>query len=77
MIYAATGHQPFGSPDSNLIALYRKVLEGQPDLSDVPSELRPLLSAGLAKNPAERPTARELLAGLTGQKAPITDQKEH
>ena len=77
MVYAATGHQPFGSPDSNLIALYRKVLEGQPDLSDVPSELRPLLSAGLAKNPAERPTARELLAGLTGQKAPITDQKEH
>jgi serine/threonine protein kinase len=67
MVYAATGHQPFGSPDSNLIALYRKVLEGEPDLSGVPSDLSPLLSAGLAKDPAERPTARKLLAGLTGQ----------
>jgi eukaryotic-like serine/threonine-protein kinase len=69
MVYAATGHQPFGSPDTNLIALYRKVLEGEPDLGDVPQELRPPLSAALAKDPAGRPTARQLLASLTGQTA--------
>ncbi len=66
MVYAVTGHQPFGTPDTHLIALYRKILEGQPDLARVPVDLRMILEAAFAKEAGARPTARHLLAFLTG-----------
>ena len=66
MVYAATGHQPFGGRDTHMIALYRKVLEGQPNLADVPVDLHAILEAAFAKEAAARPTARHLLAFLTG-----------
>ena len=66
MVYAATGHQPFGGPDTNMIALYRKVLEGQPNLADVPVDLHAILEAAFAKETVARPTARQILAFLTG-----------
>jgi eukaryotic-like serine/threonine-protein kinase len=76
MVYAATGHQPFGGPDTNLVALYRKVLEGQPDLTDVPAGLHVILEAALAKEASVRPTARSVLAYLTGNSAIVGDASE-
>jgi serine/threonine protein kinase/cold shock CspA family protein len=73
MVYAATGHQPFGGPDTNMIALYRKVLEGQPNLADVPGDLHAILEAAFAKDAAARPTARHLLAFLTGSRGVVGD----
>ena len=68
MVYAATGHQPFGGPDTHIIALYRQVLEGQPNLADVPAELRGILETAFTKEATPRPTARQLLALLTGSR---------
>jgi len=76
VVYASTGHQPFGGPDTNMIALYRKVLEGQPNLTDVPAELHSILEAAFAKEPTARPTARDLLALLTGNSHVVGDPKE-
>ncbi len=73
MVYAATGHQPFGGPDTHMIALYRKVLEGQPNLADVPIDLYEILESALAKEAAARPTARHLLTFLTGNRWGVAD----
>jgi serine/threonine protein kinase/cold shock CspA family protein len=73
MVYAATGHQPFGGPDTHMIALYRKVLEGQPNLADVPVDLHAILEAAFAKEASARPTARHLLAFLTGSRRVVGD----
>jgi serine/threonine protein kinase len=61
--YAASGQSPFGSGASDAI-LYRIVHEA-PDISAVPPGLRPLVEAALAKDPAARPAAPQLLAQLT------------
>ncbi|MBG0818049.1 serine/threonine protein kinase [Planomonospora sp. ID82291] len=62
---AATGSSPFASrtvPE----ALYR-VVHDTPDLGALDAELRTLTAAALDKDPAARPTARELLSGLVGR----------
>src|SRR6516165_3880485 len=61
--YAATGQPPFGTGDTHAI-LYR-VIHDDPDIGGVPQPLRPLVAAALAKDPARRPTARQLLDQLT------------
>ncbi|MGD0558683.1 MAG: SAVMC3_10250 family protein [Streptosporangiaceae bacterium] len=63
MVYATTGHQPFGTA-SCLATVWYQILDHQPDLTDVPAQLRGILSAALSKNPAARPTARELASRL-------------
>ena len=61
--YAASGQPPFGTgPPESII--YR-ILRAAPDLITVPAELRPLVAAALAKEPANRPGARDLLDKLT------------
>lgn len=61
--YAASGEPPFGTGPADAI-LYR-IIHDSPDISAVPQELRPLVGAALAKAPAERPSARDLVAQLT------------
>ena len=61
--YAATGHSPFGTGDTNAV-LYR-VLYADPDIAAVPEPLKPLVEAALAKDPGDRPAAHELLDRLT------------
>ncbi|MBK3635480.1 protein kinase [Streptomyces sp. MBT97] len=66
LVYAATGHSPFSRAGEQIPAaslLYRVVHE-EPDLTGVPAELAPLLTACLAKDPAARPTADRLGAWL-------------
>jgi eukaryotic-like serine/threonine-protein kinase len=62
--YAASGQQPFGTGTSDVI-LYR-ILHGAPDVAAVPDSLRPQVTAALARDPAARPSAAELLSQLTG-----------
>lgn len=62
LTYAATGDEPFGLGSTQAL-LYRVVHE-PPDLTTVPSQLRPLVSACLAKDPGHRPTTAQLLSRL-------------
>ena len=57
--YAGTGRTPFGG-DSPLSTAGR-ILTAEPDLSGLSGPLRDFVSHALSKNPADRPTARELL----------------
>lgn len=59
LTFAATGRRPFGDGPDHVIG-YRVVME-DPDLTGVPASLLPLIEAGLAKNPDDRPTVQELL----------------
>ena len=60
LTFAVTGRGPFGQGSRPELA-YRLVY-GPPDLGQVPARLRPLVGHCLAKDPARRPTADEVLA---------------
>lgn len=62
--YAASGQPPFGTGTSDAI-LYR-ILHAEPDIAAVPDTLQPMVQSALAKEPQNRPAARDLLAWLTG-----------
>src|SRR5579859_2542536 len=62
LAYAASGAGPFGAGPA--VALAFRVVHAAPDLSGVPEQLRPLIAHCLVKDPAGRPTPRELLASL-------------
>lgn len=62
LVFAATGHGPFGVGDG-VQMLWRVVYE-DPRLGDLPERLRPLIAACLSKDPAARPSTDLLLADL-------------
>jgi serine/threonine protein kinase len=69
--YAGTGRPPFGEGRPEAV-LFRIVHEA-PDLDGVDPDLRPLVEAGLTKDPSARPGPTELirrLAGLPTSKVP-------
>ncbi|WP_246268607.1 serine/threonine-protein kinase [Nonomuraea typhae] len=62
LCFAVTGRTPFGEgPDAGV--LYR-VVHDEPQLDGVPAELRDLIAHCLAKDPAHRPTPRDLVTRL-------------
>ena len=63
IVYAASGHPPFGTGTPESIMF--RILHATPDLISVPAEVRPLVAVTLAKDPGNRPSARELLDSLT------------
>lgn len=66
MAYAATGRHPFNrDPD--------RIKSGEPDLELFEESWRPLFRRCLAKEPAERPTAREILRLLAPERLPPGD----
>lgn len=62
LAFAASGNGPFGAGASH--ALIYRVVHEPPTMEGVPGELRPLIERCLAKDPADRPTASDLLASL-------------
>jgi eukaryotic-like serine/threonine-protein kinase len=62
LTFAATGTGPFGTGSTP--ALMYRVVHQEPDISQLPGQLRPLAERCLAKDPGSRPTAAGLLAEL-------------
>ncbi|MFI6290381.1 serine/threonine-protein kinase [Nonomuraea sp. NPDC050790] len=60
--YAASGHHPFGRGETDVIM--RRIMLEPPRLDAVPAMLRPAVEAALAKEPADRPRAADLLRAL-------------
>ncbi|MEV6597828.1 protein kinase [Actinoplanes sp. NPDC051346] len=60
--HAATGRTPFAGDTPPATAM--RILTRQPDLDGVTGPLRDLVERALAKDPADRPTARQLLDAL-------------
>ncbi|WP_199485410.1 serine/threonine-protein kinase [Actinomadura craniellae] len=64
IVYAATGAPPFGQ--DAIPAVINRILNGEPELGALPEPLRGLVTACLAKDPAARPTAERIVAGMLG-----------
>jgi serine/threonine protein kinase len=69
LTFAATGEGPFGT--GSPAALIYRVIHRPADLGHVPQEVRGLVERCLIKDPALRPTARDVLAA-TGAPRPLT-----
>lgn len=59
---AATGHEPFGSGETQ--ERIRRVRAGEYEVDGVPDDLRGLVESALAVDPARRPDAEELVRAL-------------
>jgi serine/threonine protein kinase len=69
LTFAASGQGPFGT--GLTAALVYRVVHSPPSLEKVPEEIRPLVERCLAKDPAQRPTAGDVLHETgTAQPAP-------
>ncbi|MEV0096516.1 serine/threonine-protein kinase [Streptomyces sp. NPDC050738] len=67
LAYAATGAPPF--PGDSSASLLYKVVHEQPELDGVPEGLRDLVASCLAKDPAGRPSPREVAERLAPEGA--------
>lgn len=67
--YAAAGRHPYGT--GNLMMLATRAQQRGYDLTGVPPPLLPLIAAALEPNPANRPSAEEILARLVGGENPM------
>ncbi|WP_188194832.1 serine/threonine-protein kinase [Nonomuraea sp. SYSU D8015] len=68
MVYAATGTSPFGA--DTVPAVLHRVLHSEPDLTPLPERLRGVIASCLAKDPARRPTAQQLMVSLVTPNTP-------
>ncbi|MEU5990558.1 serine/threonine-protein kinase [Spirillospora sp. NPDC047418] len=69
ILFAATGKPPFGEGSPH--EMMQRIVYDQADLSDVPDALREVMASALAKVPAERPTAAQILERLLGAGSPL------
>ncbi|MER6320285.1 serine/threonine-protein kinase [Streptomyces sp. NPDC001581] len=74
LVHAATGHGPFDS-DSHYLVAYQ-VVHSEPDLTGLPPQLAGLVARCLAKEPAERPTAEELIAEMRAIAYPTAEDTQ-
>jgi eukaryotic-like serine/threonine-protein kinase len=68
MIYAATGRLAFGA--DSVPAVMHRIMYEEPDASGLPPSLRSVALECLDKDPARRPSARDLLLRLVDPTAP-------
>ncbi|WP_327090593.1 serine/threonine protein kinase [Nonomuraea sp. NBC_01738] len=64
IVFAATGSPPFG--EDTLPAVINRILHNEPQLGDLAPPLRGVVLECLAKDPARRPSMREVLLRLLG-----------
>ncbi|GAA4625256.1 hypothetical protein GCM10023196_028710 [Actinoallomurus vinaceus] len=64
VVYAATGRPPFG--DDAIPAVLNRILNESPDLTGLREPVCGLVESCLAKDPARRPSARQVLLRLLG-----------
>jgi serine/threonine protein kinase/cyclophilin family peptidyl-prolyl cis-trans isomerase len=62
LTFAVSGHNPFGS--GRLETMVYRVVHADPDMTGVPEELKPMVMACLAKDPAARPRVSQVLDWL-------------
>ncbi|MBT2209104.1 serine/threonine-protein kinase [Actinomadura sp. NEAU-AAG7] len=62
MVFAATGRPPFGNESIPIV--FNRIAHEPPHLGTIEEPLRSLLTSCFAKNPADRPSAHELLDRL-------------
>jgi hypothetical protein len=62
MLFAANGVMPFAG--DSIPATFHRILHDEPDLGRLTGSLREKVAAALAKDPADRPSAGELLLSL-------------
>lgn len=63
LVFAASGRSPWGNQNTMSVPiLFNKILSESPDLSSLGSNLREVVSPALAKDPRQRPEAKELLS---------------
>lgn len=76
LAFAATGHSPFAGP--TVAAIIHRLTSAEPDLTGLPEqhELYGLITACLAKDPADRTKAADILTHLTGSDAVIDEPTE-
>ncbi|MDF2705166.1 MAG: protein kinase [Nonomuraea muscovyensis] len=65
MVLAATGRTAFGG--DTIGAVIHRIIHAEPDLGGVPGPLRGVVARCLAKDPAARPSARDVLLDLLGE----------
>ncbi|MFI6601481.1 serine/threonine-protein kinase [Nonomuraea sp. NPDC050536] len=63
MVFAACGRPAFGADSTP--AVISRILNTEPEISGLDGTLRDLVAASLAKDPAKRPSADDLVRGLT------------
>ncbi|MFC5824845.1 protein kinase domain-containing protein [Nonomuraea insulae] len=68
MVYASCGRAPFGN--DALRPVMSRVLKGPPDLGRLDGPLRDVVQRCLSKDPAERPTAEQVIKRLLGHSVP-------
>ncbi|MEU6987251.1 bifunctional serine/threonine-protein kinase/ABC transporter substrate-binding protein [Streptomyces sp. NPDC046324] len=71
LAYATTGQRPFGT--GGVAAVVYRTVHEEPDLDGLPEALLPLVTACLAKDPADRPTAVDVRARLGPAEGPAGD----
>ncbi|MEU8383595.1 serine/threonine-protein kinase, partial [Streptosporangium sp. NPDC048865] len=64
MVFAASGRSPFDA--GTMSGTVNRIVNDEPDLGALPDDLRELVTACLAKDPAPRPTASDALLRLVG-----------
>ncbi|MGH3242590.1 MAG: protein kinase domain-containing protein, partial [Spirillospora sp.] len=68
--YAGTGRVPFAG--GTLPEVINRVTTGDPDLDGLDPAVRDVVARSLAKDPADRPTVKQLIQALTGEDEPST-----